>query len=176
MRKSLHFKQRLILPGGGVLFYSGDVNDMISKTQIKYMSGAASYARGLDIYLDGKVLDMDVQDFGSYDEVVASVKGSGRNIYEVDVSVDKEDNQIDNIYCECPAYGEYDGICKHCVAVLLEYNEYAARQQVDPQKLNQLKGVKRVSPCTLHLNLHSFCRSRQLRNLFRLSREAPMER
>jgi len=143
MRKSLHFKQRLILPGGGVLFYSGDVNDMISKTQIKYMSGAASYARGLDIYLDGKVLDMDVQDFGSYDEVVASVKGSGRNIYEVDVSVDKEDNQIDNIYCECPAYGEYDGICKHCVAVLLEYNEYAARQQVDPQKLNQLKGVKK---------------------------------
>ena len=116
---------------------------MISKTQIKYMSGAASYARGLDIYLDGKVLDMDVQDFGSYDEVVASVKGSGRNIYEVDVSVDKEDNQIDNIYCECPAYGEYDGICKHCVAVLLEYNEYAARQQVDPQKLNQLKGVKK---------------------------------
>ena len=60
MRKSLHFKQRLILPGGGVLFYSGEVNDMISKTQIKYMSGAASYARGLDIYLDGKVLDMDV--------------------------------------------------------------------------------------------------------------------
>ena len=96
------------------------------------MSGAASYARGLDIYLDGKELDMDVQDFGSYDEVVASVKGSGRNIYEVDVSVDKEDNQIDNIYCECPAYGEYDGICKHCVAVLLEYNKYLERVKNRP--------------------------------------------
>jgi hypothetical protein len=31
MRKSLHFKQRLILPGEGVLFYSGLTGKMIQK-------------------------------------------------------------------------------------------------------------------------------------------------
>ena len=53
------------------------------------MAGAGVYARGESVYLEGKVLDMDVQDCGASDEIIASVKGSGRNIYEVDVSVDK---------------------------------------------------------------------------------------
>ena len=30
---------------------------------------------------------MDVKNMGAFDEIVASVKGSGRNIYEVDVSI-----------------------------------------------------------------------------------------
>ena len=116
---------------------------MITNALIKYMAGAAAYARGQNVYLEGKVLDMDVQEFGSGDEIVASVKGSGRNIYEVDVSVDKENDAIDGFYCDCPAYGEYDGLCKHCVAVLLEYNEYLTRQQIDDKKLDTLKGVKK---------------------------------
>ena len=62
---------------------------MITNAQIKYMAGAGVYARGESVYLEGKVLDMDVQDCGASDEIIASVKGSGRNIYEVDVSVDK---------------------------------------------------------------------------------------
>ena len=97
---------------------------MITNALIKYMAGTAVYARGQNIYLEGKVLDMDVQDCGASDEIIASVKGSGRNIYEVDVSVDKENGAIDSFYCDCPAYGEYDGLCKHCVAVLLQYNDY----------------------------------------------------
>ena len=58
------------------------------------------------------------------DEIVASVKGSGRNIYEVDVSIDTENDEVDTCYCECRAYAEYGGLCKHCVAVLLQYNDY----------------------------------------------------
>ena len=116
---------------------------MITNALIKYMAGTAVYARGQNIYLEGKVLDMDVQDCGASDEIIASVKGSGRNIYEVDVSVDKENGAIDSFYCDCPAYGEYDGLCKHCVAVLLEYKERAEYSQIDDKKLDNLKGIKK---------------------------------
>ena len=118
---------------------------MISKAQIKYLSGAASYVRGQDVYRTGKVLDMDVQDVGASDEIIASVQGSGRNVYEVDISVNKEENEIESSYCDCPAYGEYSGICKHCVAVLLEYNDYVAEQRraIVRENLAQINGVKK---------------------------------
>lgn len=118
---------------------------MISKAQIKYLSGAASYVRGQDVYRTGKVLDMDIQDVGASDEIIASVQGSGRNVYEVDISVNKEENEIESSYCDCPAYGEYSGICKHCVAVLLEYNDYVAEQRraIVRENLEQINGVKK---------------------------------
>lgn len=97
---------------------------MISKTQIRYMANSSSYSKGAELYATGKVLDMDVKNMGASDEIVASVKGSGRNIYEVDVSIDTENDEIDTCYCECRAYAEYGGLCKHCVAVLLQYNDY----------------------------------------------------
>ena len=105
---------------------------MISKTKIKYMSGPGSYSRGVELYEREKVLDIDIKSTGNFDEIVASVKGSGRNIYEVDFSIDKENEEVDTSYCDCPAYSEYDGLCKHCVAVLLEYNKYLERVKNRP--------------------------------------------
>lgn len=52
---------------------------MISKTQIRYMANSSSYSKGAELYATGKVLDMDVKNMGASDEIVASVKGSGRN-------------------------------------------------------------------------------------------------
>ena len=83
---------------------------MISRTQIRYMANSSSYSRGAELYAAGKVLDMDVKNMGASDEIVASVKGSGRNIYEVDVSIDTENDEIDTCYCECRAYAEYGGL------------------------------------------------------------------
>ena len=88
------------------------------------MANSSSYSKGAELYATGKVLDMDVKNMGASDEIVASVKGSGRNIYEVDVSIDTENDEVDTCYCECRAYAEYGGLCKHCVAVLLQYNDY----------------------------------------------------
>ena len=68
---------------------------MISKTQIRYMANSSSYSKGAELYATGKVLDMDVKNMGAFDEIVASVKGSGRNIYEVDVSIDTENDEVD---------------------------------------------------------------------------------
>ena len=70
---------------------------MISRTQIRYMANSSSYSRGAELYAAGKVLDMDVKNMGASDEIVASVKGSGRNIYEVDVSIDTENDEINMV-------------------------------------------------------------------------------
>ena len=84
---------------------------MISKTKIRYMSGPGSYSRGVELYEREKVLDIDIKSTGKFDEIIASVKGSGRNIYEVDFSIDRETEEVDTSYCDCPAYPEYGGIC-----------------------------------------------------------------
>ena len=70
---------------------------MISKTQIRYMANSSSYSKGAELYATGKVLDMDVKNMGASDEIVASVKGSGRNIYEVDVSIDVNVGHMQNM-------------------------------------------------------------------------------
>ena len=118
---------------------------MISRTQIRYMANSSSYSRGAELYAAGKVLDMDVKNMGASDEIVASVKGSGRNIYEVDVSIDTENDEIDTCYCECRAYAEYGGLCKHCVAVLLQYNDYENDRDSYDYGQSVVKNCKRWS-------------------------------
>ena len=41
---------------------------------------------------------VSLKNMGAFDEIVASVKGSGRNIYEVDVSIDTENDEVDTCY------------------------------------------------------------------------------
>ncbi len=51
----------------------------------------------------------------------ALVKGSGQNRYSVYLIWDTVRDEMVEADCECPAFREYEGICKHCVAVLLQY-------------------------------------------------------
>ena len=57
------------------------------------------------------------------------VQGSGRKSYQVEVTYDRILDELEDCYCECPAFYSYEGICKHCVAVLLEAEHYQFRQQ-----------------------------------------------
>ena len=55
-------------------------------------------------------------------EVSAQVKGSGSKWYDVTVTFDAHDDITDYV-CDCPAYGNYFGMCKHCVALALAYRD-----------------------------------------------------
>lgn len=55
-------------------------------------------------------------------EVSAQVKGSGSKWYDVTVTFDSHDDIMDYV-CSCPAYGNYFGMCKHCVALALAYRD-----------------------------------------------------
>lgn len=101
---------------------------MITREQIKKLAGY-SYTRGVELYSQNRVRTFQVEKEAQYDRIEALVKGSGRKNYEVTIAVERDTETIAECYCECPAFYSYAGLCKHCVAVLLEYLE-SQNQQV----------------------------------------------
>lgn len=102
---------------------------MLTITTIRALANHKSYTRGHEIQKSNKIMEFNVEEDGAFEEVTAKVKGSGRNVYDVSVTVDLENERVEESYCDCPAFYSYDGICKHCVAVLLEYLNYKKRQK-----------------------------------------------
>lgn len=119
----------------------------MNRTYIKDQTYASTYRKGNDLYYAEKVWDFQVQEEESYDLVDAMVKGSGRNIYHVTLDINREMDELEGYSCECPAAMEYPVICKHCVAVLLEYVGYQGRRQAEKKravtKLENIKGIVR---------------------------------
>ena len=125
---------------------------MLTKTMIRRDTNSASYSRGTDIYRSDEVIEFTVEEADEIDYIVAKVKGSGRNKYNVSAEYDYEFEDVTDIHCDCPAFASYEGYCKHCVAVLLEYidyknrqhtiAEYASRLEADRAKLETMRGMK----------------------------------
>ena len=46
----------------------------------------------------------------------------------------QEADRVKEVYCDCPAFRSYSGICKHCVAVLLEYGDRKAYERVEARR------------------------------------------
>lgn len=92
---------------------------------IKRMTNTTTYNKGQDLYYLEKVIrfEADETDMGNV-KINAQVKGSGKKIYDVELVYDGLLDEIMESYCDCPAFYSYSGICKHCVAVLLEYEAY----------------------------------------------------
>ena len=126
---------------------------MISKSTIKQLAHSRSYQRGLDIYRMDQVLDMDLDEFRDEDgsrmaSINAWVEGSYGNEYQVTATVNETESSLLEISCECPAFEQYDGICKHCVAVLLDYLDRRSDQTLfeaedDLRRLMEYLGVQK---------------------------------
>ena len=100
---------------------------MITRALIQKKTNSITFSKGMDLYRMNQVKHLSVEENEESDYIEAKVKGSGSNVYEVTAAFDIEDDRIGDIYCECPAFASYSGICKHCVAVLLEYLSYTQR-------------------------------------------------
>lgn len=108
---------------------------MLKRTAIRALCNTTAYQRGLDIYRTGKrIQSLDIKSEGAVDKISAAVKGSGRNVYNIGFQYDTEADCIKKVYCDCPAFRSYSGICKHCVAVLLEYGDRKAYERVEVRK------------------------------------------
>lgn len=97
---------------------------MITMTDIRNRTSGTTYNKGKAIYNSNKILEFNVIEEEELDIIEATVKGSGRSKYEVAIEYDVNDGNIGEASCECPAFYSYSGICKHCVAVLMEYKDY----------------------------------------------------
>ena len=102
------------------------------------MASGGAYSRGVQIQRSyWKIEEFSVETEGNSDVVRAVVAGSGDNHYEVEITYDAIVDEAKDIFCECPAFYSYQGICKHCVAVLLEYIDYKGRNRTQSDNLRQ---------------------------------------
>ncbi len=82
----------------------------------------STFAKGLDYFHDGKVNDVVIVDEVSpYKRYKATVHG--RSMYSVFVSLD-ENLDIADYQCNCEAFYNYEGACKHIVATLMSLLTY----------------------------------------------------
>lgn len=113
---------------------------MLTKEQVKKLA-RYSYARGVDLYQQKKVISWQTEEETQYCRIDACVKGSGRKRYAVSIAIEKETDTVAESFCECPAFYSYEGLCKHCVAVLLTYIRDQNQQMTISDFLTQREGV-----------------------------------
>ena len=104
---------------------------MITEEYIRELTNTTVFQRGKSIQRsDWKIEEFSVSEAGDKDYISAQVAGSRGNHYYVTGEYDYTHHEVYEMTCECPAYYSYDGLCKHCIAVLLEYMEYCERRKV----------------------------------------------
>ena len=101
---------------------------MLNKKIIKKLAGASIYSRGLEVFYQNQVKSFEFKEEDDEVFIRAIVQGSGRKRYNVELIYDMLYEDLSECYCECPAFFNYDGICKHCVAALLEYENQLDEQ------------------------------------------------
>lgn len=107
-----------------------NINDIKS-----FASNLKTFTKGLDYYNSGHVASIDIQ--ASYDATLeeqvntytTKVKGSYCSNYDVSIKTDNDGNVFD-FDCNCPAFLENSGSCKHIVAAMLKMHHKYNSQKV----------------------------------------------
>lgn len=75
-------------------------------------TNSQTYKRGVSYYKHGRVIRSDF----SEDDLHVSALVYGGEIYNVDIDF-LSTGEVEHVSCSCPAFYQYDGACKHVVAV-----------------------------------------------------------
>lgn len=98
---------------------------MITNSFIRSLTIDKTYRKGMQIFLEkDRILEFKMEADESDPDckhIDALVRGSDRRYYDVSLTYNEDTDELTDEFCECPAFSNYDGICKHCVAVLREY-------------------------------------------------------
>lgn len=140
---------------------------MLKRTAIRALCNTTAYQRGLDIYRTGKrIQSLDIKPKGAVDKVSATVKGSGRNVYNTGFQYDTEADRVKK--CTVTVrLSKLFRICKHCVAVLLEYGDRKAYERVEARRQqDQAKRRPKIQGILHYWQLHQVQALRLLRQLW----------
>lgn len=87
--------------------------------------GPNAFERGRLIYKVRNVTDFTMEKTKDENKILVKAKVKGSNVadYEVMAYVNETLGKVERADCECPAFNSYAGLCKHCVAMLMEYIE-----------------------------------------------------
>ncbi len=102
---------------------------MLNKQIINEIAGSTIFNRGYELFCQKKVLTFQSKKQDEEIFMKASVQGSGRKKYKVELVYNTFYEYLSECFCDCPAFYNYDGICKHCAAVLLECESRLDMQQ-----------------------------------------------
>ncbi len=104
-------------------------------------SNDRTYKRGVNLYQEGYVLSQSISENRVTTKVLSSNGFSTYKVYFEDVG-----EFPDEIECTCEAFYKYDGICKHCVAAIFQYEEKNKPNQIKLEDFRHSKiqkGMKR---------------------------------
>ena len=111
---------------------------MLTTTKIRKMANKSAYDKGMQIrYSKKRVLNFQVKrqqglrrGSRGWDLSMAEVRGSNGEIYHVELEYDAAADELLGASCECLAFQNYEGLCKHCVAVGLMYADWQVKQKL----------------------------------------------
>ncbi len=110
---------------------------MLTNNDIRRLTDSAVYMRGAGLYKHGDVDDFYVENIED-GEWYLGAKVMGGSKYDVELIYDDKSAGLSHSFCSCPAFSNYGGLCKHCIAVLLEFIDY---QEAHPLLfMDRLKG------------------------------------
>lgn len=97
-----------------------------------------TYKKGIEYLLQDRVKKFKFNNENLF--ASASVQGSKKYNVEIDFNYNGE---VGDMYCSCPAFSQYEGCCKHIVAVLKECQQF-------------LNNQKKTGPRTQSLNKNTY--------------------
>ena len=80
-----------------------------------------TYERGRDLYRFGSARIVDISREAGFADVGGIVAGSRGGEYHATVIIDEQEEKVVDSSCSCPASDSYKGMCKHAIALSLEY-------------------------------------------------------
>ena len=96
----------------------------ITRMTVIKASSDADYRKGQDIFLIDKRIknfETDINTLTDTPMITATVLDADGSEHETQVSIDEDENQIVGSLCSCSDFYQSEGLCCHCIAILLKY-------------------------------------------------------
>lgn len=96
----------------------------ITRMTVIKASSDADYRKGQDIFLINKRIknfETDINTLTDTPMITATVLDADGSEHETQVSIDEDESQIVGSLCSCSDFYQSEGLCCHCVAILLKY-------------------------------------------------------
>lgn len=96
----------------------------ITRMTVIKASSNADYRKGQDIFLIDKRIknfETDINTLTGTPMITATVLDADGSEHETQVSIDEDESQIVGSLCSCSDFYQSEGLCCHCVAILLKY-------------------------------------------------------
>ncbi|WP_240541668.1 SNF2-related protein [Bifidobacterium callimiconis] len=104
----------------------GHQSDAVPEYELRDLGGTAFY-RAYDVITSGRMHSLRCDVDADGDTVISALvhsNASGRDDYAVHAAIDETTHELTDSACTCPAYGVYSKICKHVVALIMQYNDH----------------------------------------------------